>query len=283
MINKIIDGIIVKFDSDIVCSENRIIKDIKAIKDHLLEINESDRYFECLYKLEEDSKSKHNRLFIKTNDKCGHGDYIVRFDKFKKGSRCPEFDCKLKRVNKSKEINKRKEIIEFVNNSNYDFFDDDINKSIIQMSEKGYKLRLLCPYCKHLYETMYYNFKAGYGCGCRHGSRAEEKIQSFLESKNFNFVSEKKFDDLVYIEKLRLDFYLPDYNIAIEFDGEQHKKGWNKDPESLKITKIRDQIKDEYCKNNGITLLRFDRKDYKNLEEILGRSISSLIKGSKTM
>ena len=47
----------------------------------------------------------------------------------------------------------------------------------------------------------------------------EDKILEFL---NIKYEEQKTFEGLKYIGKLRFDFYLPDYNLCIEFQGKQH-------------------------------------------------------------
>ena len=60
----------------------------------------------------------------------------------------------------------------------------------------------------------------------------------------------------------KFDFYLPEYNLCIEYDGIQHFKviGWNTQ-EKLNKTQEHDKIKDLYCKNNNIQLLRISYQD----------------------
>ena len=80
-----------------------------------------------------------------------------------------------------------------------------------------------------------------------------------------------KFDDCKFKYVLPFDFYLPQYNCCIEFDGEQHYKiikhfgGFDK----FVDTKIRDTIKNEYCKNNDIKLIRISYWNFNNIEKIL--------------
>lgn len=68
----------------------------------------------------------------------------------------------------------------------------------------------------------------------------------------------KTFDGCENINKLYFDFYLPEYNTCIEYDGLQHFKSIEHfgGKKGLKETQKRDKIKDEYCKNNNIRLLR---------------------------
>ena len=70
----------------------------------------------------------------------------------------------------------------------------------------------------------------------------------------------------------RFDFFLPDYNLIIEYDGEQHFSGWGGDPKKLKYTQEHDQYKEQWCKINNITLIRIPYTEYENitLDMILG-------------
>ena len=109
------------------------------------------------------------------------------------------------------------------------------------------------------------------GCGCPicNESKGEKQIRFFLESKNINFIAQMKFDDCKYKSNLFFDFFICDKNLCIEFDGEQHfipviYFGGDK---IFKKVKKRDEIKNEYCKNNNIRLIRI-RYD-ENIEEKL--------------
>lgn len=105
-------------------------------------------------------------------------------------------------------------------------------------------------------------------CGCTK-SYGEEKIISILQELNINFTTQKTFSKLVS-EKgvaLRFDFYLPDLNICIEYNGIQHYKtisGWNNE-EHLIYTQKHDKMKENYCRENGIKLIIISYQDYKNL------------------
>ena len=70
---------------------------------------------------------------------------------------------------------------------------------------------------------------------------------------------------------MSFDFYLPNLNLCIEYDGEIHYYpiirfgGMNK----LMEIQLRDSIKNEFCKNQGIELLRIPFFEYNRIEEIL--------------
>ena len=104
------------------------------------------------------------------------------------------------------------------------------------------------------------------GCGCSkcNKNKGEDIIRKFLTDRKIEFEEQKSFEDCRYINKLRFDFYLPKYNLCIESDGIPHfeKVNWNgkmtnaEMEENLKLNQLRDKIKNDYCKNNSINLLR---------------------------
>jgi len=78
---------------------------------------------------------------------------------------------------------------------------------------------------------------------------------------NIKYVVQKKFKNCINKEtgyKLSFDFYLPDYNLCIEYDGEHHFRPikYFGGEMSFKKIKIKDEIKTKFCKDNNIKLLR---------------------------
>ena len=106
-------------------------------------------------------------------------------------------------------------------------------------------------------------------CGCT-TSRGEEKIAQILSSLNINFITKYQFKDCINPKtnaKLRFDFYLPDYNCCIEYDGEQHfiDKSVSSKWESLADIQYRDKIKDEYCNLKNIKIIRIPYFDFNQI------------------
>lgn len=116
-------------------------------------------------------------------------------------------------------------------------------------------------------------------CGCL-VSKGELTVKNFLTNKAVNFIQQKSFDDCINPEtgtKLRFDFYLPDYNCCIEYDGEQHYSfgyGWNTE-ERFKDLRRRDRIKDQYCIDHKIPLYRISYLEYDNIENRIEEILSS--------
>ena len=109
-------------------------------------------------------------------------------------------------------------------------------------------------------------------CGCLNISIGESNIQSILKNNNIDFIREYKFADLGLY---RFDFYLPDYNRLIEFDGRQHYQESsfsNQKTNNLPIIQQSDSLKNEYAKNNNIPLVRIPywERDTITLDMIMG-------------
>ena len=89
----------------------------------------------------------------------------------------------------------------------------------------------------------------------------EKEVRLLLERNDIKFEKEKKFKWLKYKSNMRLDFYLPELNIAIECQGPQHfiqaKNIWTDTLEKLKDTQVRDQTKNEQCKEHNIQILYY--------------------------
>lgn len=106
-------------------------------------------------------------------------------------------------------------------------------------------------------------------CGCKKISKGEWKIQNILEKQNIVFKKEFCFQDCKYIKELPFDFYLPKYNICIEYDGEQHYKNIDffGGEDALKKRQKLDNIKTNYCKENNIKLIRIPYTDFNILNK----------------
>lgn len=99
----------------------------------------------------------------------------------------------------------------------------------------------------------------------------EFKIEKFLIDNNIKYIKEYKFYECVYKKEMPFDFYLPDFNICIEVQGEQHYKpvgfggiSLNQSVEKFIEQQERDDIKEKYCKEHGIYLLKIPYIDIQN-------------------
>ena len=95
-----------------------------------------------------------------------------------------------------------------------------------------------------------------------------------MKEKNIKFTPQKTFQTLRNIKLLKCDFYLEDFNLLIEYDGEYHYKPVRgSTPENkqknLEAQQRRDKIKDEWARKNNIPLLRIPYWDYDRIEELI--------------
>jgi hypothetical protein len=103
-------------------------------------------------------------------------------------------------------------------------------------------------------------------------SKGEAAISKILTDLNIVFEREKKFDGCKNIKPLPFDFYLPEWNISIEFDGEHHfrfKGFWNAGRTTLEITQKNDRIKNRYCRKNNIKLIRIPFNMVDRIDKII--------------
>lgn len=156
----------------------------------------------------------------------------------------------------------------------------DKNKNSISIHEislnSGKKVWWICSNCKNSYEARVSD-RIGHNSGCPKckSSKGEKEIINTLNKNNIIFKHQYLFKDLIIGKgRYKCDFYLPQYNMIIEFDGQQHfnynNRGWNTKKNHIETLR-RDQIKNQFCKDNKIKLIRIPYTKQDQIEEILTR------------
>ena len=142
------------------------------------------------------------------------------------------------------------------------------------------KIKVKCVRCGRIWYVKAGHLLEGHGCRCNIVSKGEVLISKCLDIYKIKYYKEYKFDDCRYKYKLPFDFYLPDYNICIEYDGEQHYMpvtfggmSEKQAEKNLQQCQLRDNIKTRYCQENNIKLLRIPYWEFENIEEILNREL----------
>ncbi len=156
---------------------------------------------------------------------------------------------------------------------------ENINPNIITLEEyNGTHNHILCKcnICNHSWKSRPHELLDGYGCPQCNSSKGEVKIINYLNKLNAKFISQYKFKDCKFKQQLPFDFYLPQHNICIEFDGKQHFEIIEHfgGLDYFIDRKIRDTIKNIYCQQNNIKLIRIPYWDFDNIEEILKRELN---------
>lgn len=156
---------------------------------------------------------------------------------------------------------KKNNVLDFIKNAEK-VHSDKYDYSLVNYNNSKTKVIIICP--------IHGNFKqrpndhlSGAGCPKCNQSKGESIIESFLIDNNIKYENQKRFKDCKDKQLLPFDFYLPEFNTCIEYDGEHHFKpvcfgGISKERAivELKKTKERDIIKNNFCKDNSIDLIR---------------------------
>lgn len=143
-------------------------------------------------------------------------------------------------------------------------------------------LKVLCK-CGEVFTTSYSSFMSHNGQVCPKCSiisKGERAISNWLKEHNIDYQAQYRFDDCRTSVPLPFDFYLPKYNLCIEYDGEGHYKpinrgGFDENELQKQFEQIlnRDNIKTDYCQKHNIDLLRIPYWEYDNVESIIKNKI----------
>ncbi|MBM6686591.1 hypothetical protein H9X90_04935 [Faecalicatena contorta] len=133
-------------------------------------------------------------------------------------------------------------------------------------------ISIRCGSCRKIFKQSLSNYRKSNLTGkcpdCNEISYGEYLIASCLDRYRISYNRQHPFHDCCDKRPLPFDFYLPNYNLAIEFDGLQHMKPiYGED--AFKTTKLHDAMKNNYCRWNDIDLLRIPYWERDNIEQIL--------------
>ena len=147
------------------------------------------------------------------------------------------------------------------------------------------KVSCKCKKCGSEWWAEPGNLLAGSGCPSCKESRGEKAIRSILHEICVPCEYQKKYPELLGVggSQLSYDFYLPDDNLLIEFQGEYHDNTSNRQSiEEFDIQREHDKRKREYANNNGIHLLEIWYYD-KNIESMILGALSNCKKNPSTI
>lgn len=147
----------------------------------------------------------------------------------------------------------------YVHGNRYDY-------SKVNYTNTNNKVDIICKKHGYLFSQDPSSHLSGCGCPKCNASKMELRIWRMLDIHGIKQEPQKTFDWLKYKSFLHLDFYLPEYNLAIECQGLQHfgihKKG-KKVFENEEEIMIRDKVKYNLCKEHGLRILYFCNEDRK--------------------
>lgn len=187
------------------------------------------------------------------------------------GQGCPK--CKKYKIGKNKYnteiyINKAKK----VHGDRYDY-------SLVEYEYSTKKICIICPKHGEFWQEASRHLM-GDNCPKCKNSMLEMKVSDFLTENGIKYITKCTKTTLCWLGKQHLDFYLPEYNVAIECQGGQHFKsvsffgGEKMFNENMK----RDATKLKKCQKNGVRLLYFTKENYEYfLGEKLIKSTDALL------
>ena len=198
-----------------------------------------------------DNKYDYSKVIYKNTDTditiicLKHGEFIQRPDHHLRGSGCGKCaGVQLLTLQEFKE-------------SSIKLHGKKYNYSKVTYINNKTPIIITCPKHGDFQQTPSHHLQ-GQGCPLCNESKGELKIKQYLEIHKISCHREHIFPDCRDKMPLSFDFFIPQYNLCIEFDGVQHFRslGYCGGDAKLKDTKRKDKIKNNYCKKNNIALIR---------------------------
>ena len=193
--------------------------------------------------------SKHNEFWQRPTDHI-------------KGQGCPK--CKGDKL-RERQTSTKEEWITSANKKHGDKY----NYDKVEYVNSATKVCIICPEHDEFYQTPN-DHLSGRGCPKCNLSHLERSMMIYLDENGITYDYQKRFD---WLGLQSLDFYLPDYNVGIECQGEQHFfpiKHFG-DDKSFKKTLERDKRKKALCEKYGVKLLYFG--NVPNYDTFLGETV----------
>lgn len=228
-------------------------------------------FIENAKKIHGDKYNYHNTIYTSAKNhviiECKiHGNFFQTPNDHLNKRGCKKCGDKRKNLNRILGNNKFIEASNLIHNHKYDY-------SLVNYINNRTNVSIICR--EHgIFNQLPDNHLKGCGCPqCFNKSKAEKYIQKILIENQIEFNREFKFNSCFGLsnKKLPFDFYLPKYKCCIEYDGEQHfnEFRFRNAKKSLESVKFRDSIKNKFCQENGINLIRVPYTEFKNINTIL--------------
>jgi len=232
------------------CAVNNIKKSLTKDKKYFIEKSKKIHGDKYDYKLVDYKTSRNHNVKII----CPiHGIFEQTPSNHHKGFGCPicgNINCanKLKKTTEEFIIDAKK-----IHGDKYDY-------SLVKYAIE--KIKIICP-IHGIFEQNANKHLNNRGCPYCNESKGERIIFLYLKQNNIKFKRQKLFNNCKDINRLPFDFYLISCNMCIEYDGIQHFEpieyfGGDK---QFEIIQKHDKIKNNFCEENNINLLRISYKE----------------------
>lgn len=187
-----------------------------------------------------------------------HGEFLMTPNNHLNNHGCPKCAIEIrgykKRLNLEQFIEKARKI----HGDRYDYSKVDyINGST--------KVCIICPEHGEFWQTPENHANSGKGCPKCNRSHGESYIEQYLKENSINYICQYEINiskDINVSGKAYIDFYLPDYNLFIEYNGEQHyiPMRFSGGEIAFEHQQLRDLAVNKYCNDNNINLLEISYK-----------------------
>lgn len=156
------------------------------------------------------------------------------------------------------------------------------HKNLYDYSFSEYKdvntpIKIICKKHGAFYQLPYIHYNVGCGCQKCKMSHGEELIMHFLNKHNILYVYQKSFEKKNKKGRFVVDFYIPELNTIIEFNGQQHYYAVDifGGEEKFKQQKERDEDLKQFCKDSNIKLLeiKYDQNVDQTIEIFLKTAV----------
>lgn len=114
-------------------------------------------------------------------------------------------------------------------------------------------------------------------CG-NHGNLSETELRGRIQKEFPDTIKAKRGFFKCFNSLMELDIYIPSLKVAIEYDGFVHFKPVFGGKEGFEKVKIRDKLKNKYCKDLGIYLIRVSDYAYQLNREQVAKTVIKRIK-----
>lgn len=212
-------------------------------------------------------KTMKDKIDVKCK-KCGHiwGAYP---DALMAGHACKK--CAMEYV-QNNNIKTHEQFIQQIKKYN---FKSNTFEVISKYQKDELPVKCKCKKCGKVWETKAHNLiskTSPTACPFCSFSKGEMMVQRFLEQHSIQYESQKIFEGLIGVNggNLRFDFYLPKYNLAIEYQGEYHDGSVINQPEEKYLTlREHDLRKKKFCKSHDIELMEIWYPERDKINDIL--------------
>ena len=196
-----------------------------------------------------------------------HGEFWQKLNDHTNGQGCPtcahEANGERKRLSKEEFIKKARE----VHGDKYDY-------SKVEYVGTFKKVCIICPDHDDFWQIPSSHLQ-GVGCPKCNLSHLERSVMNYLDDVGITYEYQKRFD---WFGLQSLDFYLPDYNVGVECQGEQHffpidfaGKGVEWACKQFNKLISRDKKKKALCEKHEVKLLYFGKTP--NYDTFLGEVV----------